>query len=511
VAEIYRLRASSRKRDILKEINPIEEIEKFIHDSNPNIIYLIYDLRRKNEDHASIYFSHVRKVLFKYFGVKLEKSFLIKGETKVEKIRIEYKDFSQIFPILVDDNREFNFADQLYILRLEGNKVLKSMIVGSKNYYKFLETNFSSPPVLVNKIPYRGRTTVENEEEKKLAKKVLLDYFNSGREVLDCLFEDACGKTSFERLVLPGKEEHMHWRRRVNEHFEEVEIKSSEDFKKLVEGEDAACFYPPLTKQVIFKGKPIKVKHKFVCEYDPPEILRKDKKGREIVAKISDTANSLFKELEIPSIYLFSGSKSARNQSFIDYEDVLENLEEIKREFPFLGYAFSISKGIEDECRNIVSKCFNSAFYLELVKKLHRNNLLKRIVNGEPVFNVTHNPRSEFRALSVLVDFPHAVSIGIGSPKTILRDMERKELTFLGCAPIEKYPVSEKEMLNFKLENISDFFRKNYQNILKNMESEIKAENLEKIFKRFEGREREFLDFQVMSEERFMEKYYGLY
>jgi hypothetical protein len=510
VSEIYRLRASSRKRDILREVFPIEEIEKFVHDSNPNIIYLIYDLRRKNEDHASIYFSHIEEVLFKYFDVKPEKDFLVQGETNVVKIRIEHEDLSKIFSILLDDQREFNFADQLYILRLEKNKVLKSMIVGLKNYYKFLE-KCPYPPTIFKKVPYKGRTSVENEEEKVLAKRVLLDYFNPSQEVVECLFEDTNGKAGFEKLVLPGIEDHIHWRRR-NKHFEEVEIKSSEDFKKLVEEEDAACFYPSLTKQVNFKGKTIKIKHKFVCEYDPPEILRKDREGLEIVAKISDIANSLFEELAIPSIYLFSGSKSARNQSFIDYEDVLENLDKIKKDFPFLGYAFSTKpKGMEDEYRNIVSKCFNSAIYLELVKKLYKNNLLRRLLNEKPVLNVTHNPRSKFRALSILVDFPHAVSIGIGSPKAILRDKEKKELTFLGCAPIEKYPVSEKEMLSFKLENISDYFKKNYQSILKSMERKIEAETLEKIFERFIEREREFFDFQVLKEEKFIEKYYGLY
>jgi hypothetical protein len=511
VSEIYRLRASSKKRDILKEIFPIEEIEKFLNEFNPDTIHLIYDLRRKNEDHASTYFSHIEEVLFKYFGANLEKNFLIPGETNVVNIRIKCKDLKKIFPILIDEEREFNFADQLYILKFDGKKVIKSMIVGRKNYYKYLEKP-SPNPVKIDKIPYRGRTTVENEEEMKIAKKVLLDYFDSNPEVLDCLFEDACGKVGFEKLMLPGKEDHIHWRRKVNDHFEEFEIKSGEDFKKLVEGEDASCFYPSLTKVVNFKGRLIKVKHKFVCEYDPPEILRKDKKGMEIVAKISDMANSLFEELGIPSIYLFSGSKSARNQCFIDYESVLENLEKIKKDFPFLGYAFPTKpKGIEDEYRNIVSKSFNSALYLEFVRKLYKNNLLKRMLNERQILNVTHNPRSKFRAVSILVDFPHAVSIGMGSPKKILREKERGKLTFLGCAPIEKYPLSEEEMLNFKLENISDSFKKNYQNILKNMERKIEVKTLEKIFERFIEREREFFDFQVLKEEKFMEKYYNFY
>jgi hypothetical protein len=509
VSEVYRLKASSRKRDSLKEIFPIEEIEKLIHDFNLNVIYLIYDLRRKNEDHASIYFSHIEEVLFKYFDIKPEKDFLIEGETDVVKIKIKCKNPSQIFPILVDDEREFNFADQLYILRLDGNKVSKSVIVGRRYYYKCLEKP-SYNPIQIDKIPYRGRTTVENEEEKGKAKKILLDYFSTP-EVLECLFKDADGKVGFEKLVLPGKEDHVHWRKRVNNHFEEIEIKSREDFKKLIEKEDAACFYPPLTKQVYFKGKLIKVKHKFVCEYDPPEILKKDRKGMEIVAKISDMVNSLFEELNIPTIYLFSGSKSARNQNFIDYEDLLENLRKIKKDFSFLGYAFYTKpKGIEDEYRNIVSKSFNSAISLELIKKLDRNNLLKRELNGKLVPNVTFNPRGKFKPLSILVDFPHAVSIGVGSPKKVLRDEKTKELTFLGCAPIERCPISDEERLNFKLQNISDYFKKNYQNILKKMERKIKATTFEKIFEKFLNREEEFLDFHVLKEEKFLEKYYYL-
>jgi type III secretory pathway component EscV len=66
-------------------------------------------------------------------------------------------------------------------------------------------------------------------------------------------------------------------------------------------------------------------------------------------------------------------------------------------------------------------------------------------------------------------------------------------------------------MLNFKLENISDSFKKNYQNILKNMERKIEVKTLEKIFERFIEREREFFDFQVLKEEKFMEKYYNFY
>jgi hypothetical protein len=518
MSESYRLRASARREDRLQTIFPIREIYDFVKDLNHINIYLIYDQRRLNEDHTS-YFDQISFSLKKYFSIEISKNFPT-NEEKLVAIKIDTKNPKESLDIITD-NRDFDFASQLCIFVYDGEKIRKGLIVGLTRYYKLIKgkSTFYSSPKQIDKIPYRGRTTVDSEEEKNLAKEILFDYFSSDN-VVECLLKDANdGELAFERLVLPGKEDHLHWHRKTEENlFERIKLCKKEDLMDLIEKEDSFSFYPSLSKRIDFGEQEIKVKSKFVRENDPPKILFKGD-GTDLVARTSDILKSLCEELEIPSIYLFSGSKSARVQCFIDYEEIFGKLSAIDRDFPFIGASYQKKPRTQEELYENILTSFNKAFNLELIKKLAENKLLTRELNGKQVPNITFNSKSKFRPVSMLIDSPPTVSIGLGSPKLIKRLDEKskenlgwkKNFIPLVCTPIEKCPSSEEEILQkFNILSSFDYFEKNYKNILGDMEKKITSRTLEKIFEKTEDNKEEFQDFCVLEEENFLRKHYGI-
>ena len=510
MAEAYRLKASAIKKDKLEMAFPISEIQDFVKDLGKASIYLIYDQRKSKEDHALNYFTQILTSLKKYFNVNFGIEYPIPYEKDVAVIKIESKNPKEILDIITD-TRDFHFASQFCVFVYNDEKAIdKSLIIGLKKYYKYPKgkSTFHSSPKQIDKIPYRGKTTVESDEEKSLVKKIVLNYL-AVDSVAECLLKDADeSEIGFERLVLPGKEEHVHWHLKLRENlFERVKLQSKKDLVKLVEEEDAFSFYPSLSKEIVWNEQKVKVRHKFVRELDPPEILSKSE-GIKLVAEISDITKSLCEELEIPSIYMFSGSRSARVQCFIDSYDVLNNLEKIAKDFPFIGVAYEKKpRTIEDLYKNVY-RSFKKAFDLFLINKLNEKHLLFRELYKKPVPNVTFNSKSELKPLTILVDSPSAVSIGMGSQKVIKRI--DGNLIPLVCKPIEKCPASEEEILQeFNIRSAINYFEKNSKKILNSLEKKITSKTFEKIFEKTAKNEKEFKHLCTLKEEDFLRNYFN--
>jgi hypothetical protein len=506
MSEAYRLKAS--KKDNLKTVFPISEIQDFVKDLKKASIFLIYDQRKLKEEHAFNYFTQILKPLKNYFNVNVSIEYPIPYEIGVSVVKIESENPKEIIDIITD-TPDFHFASQLCIFVYKDEKTIdKSLIIGLKGYYKYPKDKATFYSVKqIDKIPYRGKTTVESDEEKKSVKKMVFDYLTID-SVAECLLKDTDGsEIGFERLILPGKEGHIHWRRKLEKNlFEKVKLQSKNDLVKLVEEEDAFSFYPSLSKEIDWNEQKVKVRHKFVRELDPPEILTKGD-GIKLVTKISDITKSLCEELEIPSIYMFSGSKSARVQCFIDYYDILNNLEKFDKDFPFIGAAYKEKPRKIEELYKSVYRSFNKAFDLELINKLDEKGLLLREFNRRPVPNVTFDSKSELRSLTILVDSPSAVSIGIGSPKVIKRINEK--IVPLVCKPIEKCPSSEEEILQeFNIQSAISYFEKNSKKILNNLEKKITSKTFEKIFEKTAKNEKEFFDLCSLNEDEFFRKYF---
>lgn len=535
--ERYRLFTSARKVDRLKNIHRIEYIYKFLEKLKKKpvekvIFQFNFSLRKWREDHCNSLYNSIKFGLENYCKCDVSEKFY-SPNVKTLEVKTNPELANSVLDVITETNH-YNYA-QVCIVGLytpEKREVSWcsgiSLVSGNGNYYKksVVEKLTKFVPVKIEqieKIPYRNGTTVENEEEINWLKKNLCEYLDDESPTAEILFRDCMGnRVAFERVKLPGSEDHLRWRRKVGEVFEEVRIRSKEDLRELIKNDDAFSLYPAVQGEIKHSGKLMKIKTKFVMEFDTPNLMRKNRIG--LAAKVADTIQQLFKELRIPTLYLHSGSRSARSQCFIDYYSILENLESVKRDFPFIGIVGTKEIRKPEELYNIVIKCFERCLGIEILEKLKKKDLLFTEVNEKVVPTITFNKRGELRPISILIDRPLTVSIGVGSPKKLVPLKENEEILLnlsenyrkwkiryvpTVCTPIERCPKSEKEIVEkTNIVKAYNTFDEKFWLLIGKMKERIDIETIERVLKKYLGKERMLSDFVTMKELLFIRKYY---
>jgi hypothetical protein len=540
--ERYRLLAAAERTDSLTTMHDnskifasVEEFSKLPDALYTITLYTIFNKRKTNEDHFTPLYS-LKSAFEEYFGCDVHEDYPIKrGETydrNIVAMRIQKKIrpyekevIKKVLAILTNQNH-FHYSVQFcFFAEKEGN-IPFFLTTGKTEYFRWiLKRRKPERFISVEDVSYRGRETYENSLDKQLLKSILIWFFNEYYGARKCLFKDsAMGKVAFDRLCPPAKQDHLHWRMKINEEYSEFLADSETIFPTLVDQEDAFAFYPAVQKEFEFDDKKINVKHKIVREYDPAPIL-----PQSIVAKISDAAHEVYKEFGIPTIYLHSGSRSARDQCFVDVISLLKEIENIEKEFPFIGVTTKEeAKNIEDRYHRII-RAYERATDLFLIEKLFEKDLLFQKIYGKKAPSITFDKGSELRPVSILVDTPDAVSIGIGSPKKRLvidektkdilqESVPRKELLdllhsiFLICTPIDTCPKTKEETINkCNMLTGGEYFNKNYQQILKEMDKKLVPNTIRKCFENIQENERmkkKFDDLCKLREEIFLKESY---
>jgi len=565
--ESYRFLAMAKRSDTLKKRHFTEAIAGVVKSFSTlppslyNVTYqVIFDNRNTRTNHSRAYFDSVSYALRVYLGCEVEKKYYIKrGEyvdTDVETIEIskrlrpsESETLERILTI-ASEPVHFHFSPQTCLIVEEKGRVVDQLVTGSYRYYKFTTARWRIPYSIFTtpKVPYKDRTTYEfakffDVEDKENMKDVLYWFFDQYPAVLECLMKDAVGaRMAYARLSPPGKKDHLHWRMKTEDLYDElygdvfISTTSSDIIFELIKGEDACYFYPAVNKTVEIDGVPVSIRHKLIREYDSPAIV-----PQEITAKISDICHETIKNKGIQTLYAHSGSRSARDQCFLDIS-LLQRSRELADEFPIIGAAASSRPKRITDYYAAVLKALNNIIEINLIQRLYEEELLFRpmrrvkrrtLLGTETVAlnapYVTFNKISKYRPVSILIDMPSTDSIGIGSPKSRLmlkkwwRFLRKKEkdyrewrgyFTYLICRPIERCPKSREEIVEMcNMLTAGKFFESHNYEVMKRMENKLNAETVEKIFDReLSDRKdrRRFFDYCALKEENYLKKYYGL-
>jgi len=539
--ERYRLIAQVAESDLLRKkhyISPIlARLERFQQTADPNETYqlefhVVYDNRveRKDwhkKDYSQPLFDHVEFTLQQFYGARVRREQPIRKDGFVEpnvwdvaiEARVKGGELENLETMLdiAMSPIHYHYSDQsVIILRDKTEKILLSIWTGSGEYYRWFlgqrakladleKYGFKRQPV--EKIPFSGRTTVRKPQHLEMIKKLVYDYFqNSTAEVV--LRKDFGGALiAFERITPEGKETHQAWRMAYSD--EEIlrdffsEIDSSQEMgealHRLVMKHNAVYFYPSVKRGG--------VRHKLVREYDKPPAM-----PMSVAAELSDIIHKTTNELGIPSLYAFSGSNSARDQTFIDVNNLMENAARIVNKYPILAVLSTKKLSSVVDYYNRIIRALELCVNIKAADELYDRNMLWRTMRKvwqRSVLNeweqvpkivptVTFARNSKTRPLSLLADSASTCSIGIGSPKAYIELNDRRRGVFrrfdsrfedsnlmfalLICTPIDTAPASEEE--KWRLSNMYeaiDVFAEPGK-ILAKMDEKIEADIVDAIF-----------------------------
>jgi len=315
-----------------------------------------------------------------------------------------------------------------------------------------------------------------------------------------------------------------------------IQSSNEDSIQKLIEHDNVVYFYPRVMKVIELDDKKVKIRHKFVREYDRAAIVPQN-----ITAEISDTVHGVIHDLGIPTLYAHSGSNSARDQCFIDYEGLLNESRGIAEEFPkVVGPVLRKRATSTKNYYDGVLKALNAVVNFEAIKELDKRNLLFRTMrefdaSGRTIKlqapYVSYKRQNVFRRGSVFLDRPGYVNIGIGSPKKrimIDRDMrkflesveweyeEHRQIpfTFLICRPIKACPVSTESIIQMcNMLTAGRYFEEYYSWIQEQMDQRLTPAIIKNAFERISENyrtERMFLDFCTSGEGKFLTKHYKM-
>ena len=433
------------------------------------------------------------------------------------------------FLYFVKRPKSFQFSDAYAIVAVDenGEPIPKtSLLYGDSEHISYLPKVpgaiiFPSP-----KEPYKGRSTILSEltyysgNEKEIIKKLLLQIVDEKLNIgIEQLLTDGCrGRLiAYEKLLPPGREIRQHLRINVDGNYEIAEYYPG-IFDEMIINNDAFAFYPTVKQNVKYKGKNLELQTRLVVEVDP------HLSSLEYAGKVFDTLTESMIRLGIPITRFHSGSNSARCESDIDVEDVLNATTYLLDNYTFIG-----STGKKKLYENILIDYKTVLNALKKIIFLKTWNYLKQKYNDSP--KITMNRFNHERGY-VLVDFPSYVSICRGSPKKIVRldDTTRKLLREANqgdsdwdkladlpfninlCTPLldgENAPKTINEIL--VLCNVSSSSNRAYQElerIKSQTKKKITSSTIETAFRRVF--EKQFTSFCVLSEENFRDRYLNI-
>jgi hypothetical protein len=455
--------------------------------------HVIYDNRiaRKNphkKEHGEPLFKYIEYVLEQYYGCKVERRHPIQRGGYVEPdvldisvtLTLKGNDTKKVDDVfrVVTSSIHYHHSDQpVMIWRNKKTGMYDSVFAGSGKYYRWVigEKPKETLPIEklpIEKVPFSGRTTLKNAGDIDLIKRLVGEYFHTtAAEVV--LRKDFGGAlVAYEKITPEGKETHQAWRMTysddeiLREFFGEIDSSQEmgETLERLIEKHNAFAFYPAV--------KRFGVRHKLVREYDRPPLM-----PMELAAEISDIIHKTTNNLGIPSLYAFSGSNSARDQTFVDVEDLMQQADRIASRYPVLGAVTPKKISSTLDLYNRIIRTFEFCIDMKIAEELHSQNKLwmpTRTVWQRNILNqwesltikaptVTFSRESRTRPVSLLVDRATTCSIGVASAKAYLPLTEEKrkiiyDLTndeqlknpnlryiLLVCVPIEHAPRSEEE------------------------------------------------------------------
>ena len=572
--EKYRLFAQATESDLLRKkefVEPVySKLKSFAQSAASTTDYrfelhVVYDNRaeRRNwhrKDHSQPLFDHVEYTLQEFFGAQVERVQPIRRDGFVEPdvwdvaIEVsakgsELKNLETILDI-VTGSIHYHHADQsVYIIRdKKTGKLVTELHGGEGQYYKWvlgdrkLLTDLEKmgfPKLPMPKVPFSGRTTAKNPRQLELIKQLTQDYLSrtAAESVLRKDFGGAL--VAYERISPEGKETHQAWRitysdeEILREFFGEIDSSQEigESLYRMVERHNAFAFYPAVKKNGI--------RHKLVREYDRPRAM-----PMEVAGEISDVIHRTTNELGIPSLYAYSGSNSARDQTFIDVDDLIEKADSIVKRYPFLAGLSKRKLSFKFDYYNCIIRALELCVNMKVAEELDEQNMLwktmrkvwqRNVLNEyeqvpKTVPTVTFSRESRTRPLSLLVDSATTCSIGIGSPKAYLEltDERRRALadvdiryaninlplTLLICIPITAAPRSTEE--KWKACNMYSAMETLQEpgEVLRRMDEKITAETVTAVFAetignfRQQGKLRDMRKFRGTREMEFFKRYH---
>ena len=500
--ERYRLFEQAAESDLLRKKHYVEpmyyRLQHLKRTAEPQTEYefefhVIYDNRTERKEphkkeHSQPLFEYIEYTLQQFYGCKVERTHPIQTDGYIEPEVLdvtvtislkgsETKKLDDVFRV-VTSSIHYHHSDQpVMIWRNKKTGLYDLVFAGSGKYYRWVvgEKPKETLPIEklpIEKIPFSSRTTLKNAEDMDLIKKLVGEYFHAtAAEVV--LRKDFGGAlVAYEKITPEGKESHQAWRMTysddeiLREYFGEIDSSQEmrESLDRLIERHNAFSFYPAV--------KRFGVRHKLVREYDRPPLMPMN-----LAAEISDIIHKTTNDLGIPSLYAFSGSNSARDQTFIDVEDLMQNADRIAAKYPVIGAVSSEKISSTVDLYNRIIRALELCVDMEIAEELHLRNKLwmpMRTVWQKNVANeweaialkaptVTFSRNSRTRPFSLLDDTASTCSIGIGSVKAYLplTDEKRKTIynltndphfknpdlryTLLACVPIESTPCSEEE------------------------------------------------------------------
>lgn len=512
-AERERLFGEARRKDVLRELWDVQPIlsnlETTLEDENNLTFRVVFDDGKTREDQSKKFWDYISNELFpEGFDLRPEKRddvIVITLSGKVTKDDI-YFCLDSIF-----GNRFIHFS-QAFLLELNGRVVLKTLC--SEDYSKYLGSEYIFFNVV--KRPYKGRTSygisIREDEQKVFIRNILLSLFCLKEEcpfgvgVKKLLYEGSKGRElAFEKMVPLGKEDHLHWR--VN--GKKIGIIDSEkrldDILTEIIKKDGICFYPKISQKV----NGIEIPTKLVFEMDPRrETLRNAWIASQYLVEVLE-------RLHIPYLLLHSGSKSCRAEVFLDGRAIMEKSEELLEEFPFIGKVSK--KSLEDEKvrYRAICKTLQKAIFIYIY------NLMRDKELGDVRFNLTMNKFSIGRY--ILFDLPPTVSIGEGSPKTLVdiseiykyndgyKDLNRAiRYGFTLCTPIRREEIPESKEDIYRITNFlsaSQRIEKYYKIYVEQMNKRIMPRELADTFGKIPQRQ---FDILCVKGERKFKKLYPI-
>jgi hypothetical protein len=295
-------------------------------------------------------------------------------------------------------------------------------------------------------MPYKSRISIEKKELTRISnslKHLLLQYF--GLEERDLyytrrLISIDCLDRYLAYEQLSEKESHIRWRIDGKKLFARNIVDLEEILKGIILN-DGFAIYPKLSRKYILKGEKVELQDKLVIEADPRN------SSFENARKVMEIVDSILDEKKIERAILFSGSKSYRDHIALNSQEIVDDLDKLLDEFPYIGILSQkpVDELKEREKYRLVLKALSKALYVKAGLKMRKEREKVKFTSNKFYFD----------ANAVLLDFPTSVSIAVGSPKSLMeireaekydidtRGLERIGYVPLCCIPVDKFYSKE--------------------------------------------------------------------
>ena len=436
---------------------------------------------------------------------------------EIDKPLGDGKEDTEIFFDQITKPRALQFSKGLSLIPLDerGEPVYNlAIFLGEQNYLQFLPKIPGPTPFFTPKTQYRGKTTFEmihyfGVEEKELLKKQLYEIIGNYGVRLAIFAECENREIAYEKLVLPGKEEHQRWRVRVEGYdWIKPEINSPADLDRMIFLDDLLGIYPKLKQQIETDEGILELQTRLILEIDPRS------SDLEYTGFVFDKMTKAIKDLGLPFRRFHSGSLSPRVHIEIETEDILENAFDICENFSFLGAGVNKPISTIKDAYNAIISGVTDSIFLYTWNKSKFYKLPK----------ITKNKFSTERDFC-LFDRPTNVSIAGGSPKKIVRlnrktreilekvDVDEKykkiPVTVSMCTPLldneptPKTPEKILELCNplFAIDRLNAM----YLTLERKMSEKITSEHVKQIFDKTPRKQ--FKNLHEMDERNFRAKY----